>query len=205
MATHSNILAWRIPWTEEPHGGSSPWGRKGSDILNDFHFQAAYSNCWHDPQKKLGLLSRIVVQSLSHVQHFCDPHGWQPARSSVHGIFQARIFEWAAISNFRGSSQLRYRKSPCFLHWQAVLTTQPPGKPGLLFKNGLLWERINNTLKCHFQQIQGRDQCRPNNPSLFHLRISVLEHTQKCILVSLVHITATLAFYLLGVSISITQ
>ena len=20
MATHSSILAWRIPWTEEPHG-----------------------------------------------------------------------------------------------------------------------------------------------------------------------------------------
>ena len=30
MATHSSILAWRIPWTEEP-GGYSPWGRKESD------------------------------------------------------------------------------------------------------------------------------------------------------------------------------
>ena len=29
-ATHSSILAWRIPWTEE-HGGLSPWGRKESD------------------------------------------------------------------------------------------------------------------------------------------------------------------------------
>ena len=29
MATHSSILAWRIPWTEEP--GGSPWGLKGSD------------------------------------------------------------------------------------------------------------------------------------------------------------------------------
>ena len=25
MATHSSILAWRIPWTEEP-GGLHPWG-----------------------------------------------------------------------------------------------------------------------------------------------------------------------------------
>ena len=25
MATHSSILAWRIPWTEEP-GKYSPWG-----------------------------------------------------------------------------------------------------------------------------------------------------------------------------------
>ena len=30
MATHSSILAWRIPWTEEP-GGYSPWGRKELD------------------------------------------------------------------------------------------------------------------------------------------------------------------------------
>ena len=27
MATHSSILAWEIPWTEET-GGLSPWGLK---------------------------------------------------------------------------------------------------------------------------------------------------------------------------------
>ena len=27
MATHSSILAWKIPWTEEP-GGLNPQGRK---------------------------------------------------------------------------------------------------------------------------------------------------------------------------------
>ena len=26
MANHSSILAWRIPWTEEP--GGAPWGHK---------------------------------------------------------------------------------------------------------------------------------------------------------------------------------
>ena len=30
MATHSSILAWTVPWTEEP-GGLSPWGRKQLD------------------------------------------------------------------------------------------------------------------------------------------------------------------------------
>ena len=30
MATHSSILAWRIPWTEEP-GGYSPRGHKELD------------------------------------------------------------------------------------------------------------------------------------------------------------------------------
>ena len=31
MATHSNILAWRIPRTEETGGLPSPWGHKESD------------------------------------------------------------------------------------------------------------------------------------------------------------------------------
>ena len=30
MAIYSNILAWRIPWTEEP-GGHSPWSLKELD------------------------------------------------------------------------------------------------------------------------------------------------------------------------------
>ena len=29
MAIHSSILAWKIPWTEEP---GRPWGRKESDM-----------------------------------------------------------------------------------------------------------------------------------------------------------------------------
>ena len=36
MATHSSILAWRIPWTEEL-GGLQPWGRKESDTTERLH------------------------------------------------------------------------------------------------------------------------------------------------------------------------
>ena len=32
MATHSNILAWRIPWTEVSGGLYSPWDREESDM-----------------------------------------------------------------------------------------------------------------------------------------------------------------------------
>ena len=37
IATHANILAWRIPWTEERSlvDYISPWGRKKSDTLSD--------------------------------------------------------------------------------------------------------------------------------------------------------------------------
>ena len=31
MATHSSILAWEIPWTEEPARLHSPWGHKELD------------------------------------------------------------------------------------------------------------------------------------------------------------------------------
>ena len=37
MATHSSILVWRIPWTEEP-GGYSPRSRKESDTTERLHF-----------------------------------------------------------------------------------------------------------------------------------------------------------------------
>ena len=37
----------------------------------------------------------------------CDPMDWSPPGSSVHGILQARILEWGAISSSRGSSQPR--------------------------------------------------------------------------------------------------
>ena len=34
MVTHSSILSWRIPWTEELVG-YSPWGHKESDMPED--------------------------------------------------------------------------------------------------------------------------------------------------------------------------
>ena len=34
MATHSSILAWEIPWTEEPGKLYSPWGHKEWDVHN---------------------------------------------------------------------------------------------------------------------------------------------------------------------------
>ena len=37
VATHSSFLAWKIPWTEEPGLGYSPWGRKESDTTERLH------------------------------------------------------------------------------------------------------------------------------------------------------------------------
>ena len=49
-----------------------------------------------------------VCESLSHVC-LCDPVDCSLSVSSVHGILQARILEWVAISSSRGSSPPRDR------------------------------------------------------------------------------------------------
>ena len=48
MATHSSILAWRIPWIE----GYSPWGHKDSDTtkrLTLSHFHGRNKDNSYDP------------------------------------------------------------------------------------------------------------------------------------------------------------
>ena len=41
MAAHSSILAWRIPWTEEP-GRLQSTGHKESDMTERLHFILIY-------------------------------------------------------------------------------------------------------------------------------------------------------------------
>ena len=58
----------------------------------------------------------------------CDPMDCSPLGSSVHGIFQARILEWVAISFSRGSSRPRDWTQVSALQAD-TLTSEPPGKP----------------------------------------------------------------------------
>ena len=52
-------------------------------------------------------LVKVKVKSLSHVR-LLAAHGLQPNRPSVHGIFQARILEWGAISFSINSGKVYY-------------------------------------------------------------------------------------------------
>ena len=60
-----------------------------------------------------------------------DPMGCSLPGSSAHGVSQAKILEWIAISSARGSSPPRIK--PAFLASPALqadsLSTEPPGKP----------------------------------------------------------------------------
>ena len=51
----------------------------------------------------------MCAQSLLWCLTLCDPMDCSLPDSSNHGIFQARILEWVAISSFRGSSWPRDR------------------------------------------------------------------------------------------------
>ena len=92
-------------------------------------------------------LLRTVCYVLSCLD-LCDPMDYS-LPDSVHGILQARILEWVAMSSSRGSSRPRDR-APCLLcllHWQAgSLPLAPPGKP-LTFYSLYPQERVVKALK----------------------------------------------------------
>ena len=81
MATHFNILAWRIPWTEEP-------GKLQSMGLQTVR------HSWND-------LAAAVAQLLQSCPTLSDPMDCSLPGSSIHGIFQARVLESGAITQLQ--------------------------------------------------------------------------------------------------------
>ena len=77
----------------------------------------------------------------------CDPMDYSPPGSSVHGILQARILEWVAISYSRGSSQTQ-RLNQVLPHCRQILyQLSHQGSPWILewvacpFSRGSFWPR----------------------------------------------------------------
>ena len=75
-----------------------PWGGKKKTNKLDFNKIKAFA-LW-----KIESVESEVVQW---GPTLCDPMDCSLPGSSVHGIFQARVLEWVAISFSRGSSQPR--------------------------------------------------------------------------------------------------
>ena len=118
MPTYSSILAWRIQWTEEPSGLQS----MGSQRVG--HNWVTFTSCVGSNPLKW---SEVAQSCLT----LCDPMDSSLPGSAVHGIFQARILEWAAISFFRGSAQPRDRTwvsciaDRCFTIWASRKSSNP--------------------------------------------------------------------------------
>ena len=99
MATQFSILAWRIPWIEEP-GGLQSTGHKELDMterLTHTH-TPTFSN--EESSKSESLVTESCLT-------LCDPMDCRLTGSSAHGVFQARVLEWVALAFSRGSSRPR--------------------------------------------------------------------------------------------------
>ena len=84
MATHSSILAWKIPWMEEPGRLQSMGSQK---VGQDFTFPFPV----YTP-------SAAAAKLLQLCPTLCDPIDGSPPGCPVPGILQARTLEWVAIS-----------------------------------------------------------------------------------------------------------
>ena len=50
MPTHFSVLAWEIPWTEQPSGLCSPWVQQESDRAQQLNKQKGKNKNWACPQ-----------------------------------------------------------------------------------------------------------------------------------------------------------
>ena len=117
MATHSSVLDWKIPWTEENY------------------------NIWPSPNifnKLIHVLKNTLIKtaaaaaakSLQSCPTLCDPIDGSPPGSLVPGILQARTLEWVAVSfssawkwNVKGKLLSRVR--PSVTPWTAAFQAPP--------------------------------------------------------------------------------
>ena len=99
-----------LEWVAYPfsRGSSQPRNRTGSSAWQVDSLPAELSGKTNQLHRGFKLNSQKVLVAQSCLT-LCDPMDCSPLGSSVHGILQARILEWVAISFSRGSSQPRYQ------------------------------------------------------------------------------------------------
>ena len=76
MATHSSILVWRVPWTEEA-GRLQPVGSQSQTRLSDFTFTQS-------TRMGLGLLCSLIYPECS---DHCLAHEWKGACAEGTSIY----------------------------------------------------------------------------------------------------------------------
>ena len=98
---HNQFDQSHFPGTGHPHRAS--WSRSSDSCGPRAH--------WPEPSKgRLGTLVGhmcVCTRTLPLCMTLCNPMDCSPLGSSVYGILQARILEWAAMPSSRRSSRLR--------------------------------------------------------------------------------------------------
>ena len=127
MTIHSSILAWKIPWREEPGGLHSVGSQRfGHDYATNTYTYITHRELnlvlcgdldgwdsgvgWGKGDTRGGYICvkvKVLVTQLCLT--LCYPMDCSPPGSCVPGILQAKILEWVSIPFSRGSSQSRYQ------------------------------------------------------------------------------------------------
>ena len=131
-ATHSSILAWKIPWTEEPGGLQSVGLQKSRTRLKQLSRSAQYI---HYLEGNQGILSLPALNSsesesevLSCVQLFAAP--WTVAHQAPPSMEFSRQEYWSGLP-FPSPRDLPHpgiEPRPPAL-WADALPSEPPGNP----------------------------------------------------------------------------
>ena len=98
MATHSSVLAWKIPWTEEPGRLQSLGSQRQTLTFSSMQQFSEVSFRFKPLRVFRRLSSAAAAKSLQSCPTLCKPIDGSLPGSSVLGILQARTLEWVAIS-----------------------------------------------------------------------------------------------------------
>ena len=112
---HHRLDGHEFEWTPDVGDGQgglaccNSWGHKESDTTE----QLNWPPCHWQPFPTLQVFGlflpllkvKVKVLVAQSCPSLCDPMDCSPPGSSVHGVLQVSILEWAAISFSRGSSQ----------------------------------------------------------------------------------------------------
>ena len=107
-ATHSRILAWEIPWTDEPGGLRSIGSQK--------------SGTWHSDSKTTTTLRKVSNWLQSAKRHRADREATLSASS--HTQWGRRVPAWVCVLGTLSREASRSRKQ---VHWAEQQVQQPPG------------------------------------------------------------------------------
>jgi len=137
MATHASILAWRIRMDRRAwratvsKDAESDTTERLSTAQHTVDLQCCLSFRCTEKWFSYKYVRACVLNSFSCVPLW-DPMDCNPPDSSVHGIFQARILEWIAVSSSRVPSQNRdgtHTPNICLYCQVGSLPLAPPEKP----------------------------------------------------------------------------
>ena len=106
------------------------------DVQGRCHIGYCKSDCGTQERQGLKRQFEVTISICVHAQScriLCDPMDGSPLSSSVHGISQAWILEWVAISYSRGSSQLRDQTSVSCIDRRILLPLSHMGIPLCIF------------------------------------------------------------------------